>query len=281
MKRIFTALLLALYTACAIAQVPIYTRSTGINQGAVNITGGTITGVSGVPVKLAQWAVPVGMAPSGTMANNGAVTFGTAFLATYSNGIWLYYPAGAVAAGVPAAATYLWTVMSSTTVGQVFNSSFDGLSVPVAGTTTAFSTTGPGAFTGVSTITTAVTMTIPANTLGATGAILGDWRVDQNGAAGNKTFDIFYTTTGGTNYGNIVFSTQNAGGSCRTTIQNQTTGAQNGASACNPSSSALGSGTKYSSADTTASTTLVMRMTNSAPATSWMVITGGSFFTEQ
>lgn len=252
-----------------------------VTQGGTGAT--TVVGAAaalGAPTKLAQWGISVFMAPSGTMANNGAVTFGTALDRTYSEGLWMYFPAGAVAAGVPAAATFLWTVMSSSTVGTVYNSTFDGLSVPAAGTTTAYSTTGPGAFTGVTAITTAITITVPANTLGATGAILGDWNAHHNGAAGNKTFGLFYSTTGGTDFGNFVGSTQSSGAGVRTVIRNQGTAVQSGSTFGAYASQSLGGGVKFATADTTASTTLVFRMTN-ATATNWMGIAGGSFFTAQ
>jgi hypothetical protein len=250
-----------------------------INQAAVAITGGTITGVSGVPVKLSQWAVGVFMAPTGTMGNNGAVTLGTALDRTYSEGIWMYFPAGAVAAGVPASATFLWTVMSSTTAGTVYNSTFDGLSIPTVGTTTAYVTTGPGAYAGVTAATVAITMTVPANTLGATGKLEGNWGAHHNGAAGNKTFEVLYSTTGGTNYG-IVGSTQSSGTEVFTVLRNQTTGLQNGGSVANYNGGSVASGIKFGTSDTTASTTLVWRMTN-ATATNWQGIVGGSFFTAQ
>jgi hypothetical protein len=250
------------------------------NQAAVAITGGSITGVSGVPVKLSQWATPVFIAPSGTMGNNGAITLGTALDRTYSEGIWLYLPAGAVAAGEPAAAAFRWCVMSSTTAGTVYNdTSYTGSGVPSDGTTTAYVTTGPGAFTGVTAATVSLTVTVPANTLGATGAIFADWGVNHNGAAGNKTYEVLYSTTAGTNYG-WVGSTQGSGTVARTVIRNKTTGTQSGGTTILYNGGAVASGIKFGASDTTASTTIVFRLTN-ATATNWMGIVGGSFFTAQ
>lgn len=233
----------------------------------------------GFRTKLATWGVPVFMAPSGTMGNNGAVTLGTALDRTYSEGFWLYFPAGAVAAGVPSSATFLWTVMSSTTAGTVYNSSFDGSGVPVAGTTTAYSTTGPGAYTGVTTIVTAITVTVSASTLGSTGMIEGNFGQHHTGAAGNKTFGVFYSGAGGTDYGSVG-STQSGGTETHVVIRNNGTGAQSGGTMANYNGGALASGLKFGAADTTAQTTLVFRMTN-ATATNWMGIVGGDFFTNQ
>lgn len=56
------------------------------------------------------------VAPSGTVAADGAITLGTALPATFSGGLWLYLPAGAIVSG---AAAWYWADMSSTTVGVV------------------------------------------------------------------------------------------------------------------------------------------------------------------
>jgi hypothetical protein len=285
MKRILSFFLAAILAWAPTSQAALKAVAgpslpvTVANGGTGGTTAVTACAGIGCQTKLAQWSAPVFIAPTGTMGNNGAVTLGTAMDRTYSEGAWFYYPAGAVAAGVPASATFLWTVCTTTTACTVYNSTFDGLSVPGEGVTTAYSTTGPGAFTGVTAATVAITVTIPANTLGATGALFGDFVVNHNGAAGNKTFEILYSTTAGTNFG-FVASTQSGGALARLAIRNKTTGTQSGAVGANYQGSTLGSGVKFSAADTTASTTLVFRLTN-ATATNWQGIVGGSFFTAQ
>lgn len=133
-----------------------------------------------VPYVLAQWCVPVMAASSGSMGNNGAVTAMTALDRTIS-GAWVFFPASAISAG--SAAGFYWFVGSSTTAGTVFNSTWDGLSVPTAGTATAFSTTGPGAFTGVTTEQVAVTITIPALAANSSLEIDSLWNVTNNANA--------------------------------------------------------------------------------------------------
>lgn len=66
--------------------------------------------------------VPMAVAPTGTMANNGAITLGTALDQTYSGGIYLCLPASAISAGSRASCWY--AVMSSTTVGTVYNNPY-------------------------------------------------------------------------------------------------------------------------------------------------------------
>src|SRR4051812_43169817 len=77
---------------------------------------GTEEFLSGV---LAQSAVPMGIANSGTVATNGTYTAGTAYNTTYNGGLWLYYPATAFAT-LPAG--FYWSVGSSTTGFQVYTS---------------------------------------------------------------------------------------------------------------------------------------------------------------
>src|SRR5690349_20306203 len=79
------------------------------------ITNPTVSGIPvGIPYVLAQCGIPFIKASSGTMGNNGALSGLTALPTTYAKAfIWL--PAGAIAAGVPAAATWYYVQMSSTT----------------------------------------------------------------------------------------------------------------------------------------------------------------------
>jgi hypothetical protein len=139
----------------------------GINPANVAITGGNLSWL------FAKANIPVGPAPTGTMGNNGAVTLGTALNTTYAN-CYLALPAGAIAAGVPAATDFYYVQMSSATVGTVFNNTMsanlDSKGNPtIPASPTAFVTTGPGAFTGVTGAVTVLTLTIPGGTMGVTG----------------------------------------------------------------------------------------------------------------
>lgn len=138
-----------------------------------------------VPYVLAQWTVPVIVASSGSMGNNGAVTGLTALDRTYSSGAWLGLPASAIAAGVPAAAGFYWFVGSSTTAGTVYNSTWAGTGVPTAGVTTAFVTTGPGAFAGSTAEFIAATVTVPVLAANSSMEIDTLWHVTNN--ANTKT----------------------------------------------------------------------------------------------
>lgn len=131
--------------------------------------------LSGIPYVQSQWGVPSGVAPSGTMGNNGALTLGTALPTTYSSGIWLHFPAGAISAG--SAAGLYWCVMSSATAGTVYNVTL-GAAIPyVPSNPAAFVTTGPGAFVGTTSEITLASLTFPGGSLGNNGALIQyvDW----------------------------------------------------------------------------------------------------------
>jgi hypothetical protein len=103
----------------------------------------------GGSVNLAISGIPFGIPPSGSIGNNGALTgLATAFPHVFSRGIYLYFPYGAIYSG--SAAGLYWTVMSSTTAGTIYNNVYlaSTTTVPsVVASPTAFSTTGPGAYT--------------------------------------------------------------------------------------------------------------------------------------
>lgn len=153
---------------------------------------------SGGIQRLATCGIPVIDGPTGSMANNGAVTLGTALPTTYAN-CYLALPANAISAG-SAAGTY-FAQMSSTTVGTVFNNLLVGAPT-IPASPTAFVTTGPGAYTGLTTAVALVTIPVPAAAMGLNGGlrITHYWAV--NNTAGAKGLLVsyggtaFYSVTG-------------------------------------------------------------------------------------
>jgi hypothetical protein len=129
--------------------------------------------------------ISMGLPPSGTMGNNGAVTFGTGLGLTYSDGAFMYYPTNAIFAG--SAQGMYWTVMSNGTVGTVYNNTYTGGQPIATASPTAFVTTGPGAFTQTtgSDITLA-SCTLRGNSLGSNGFVSMEYIGSHNNTAGNK-----------------------------------------------------------------------------------------------
>lgn len=68
--------------------------------------------------------IAFGIAPSGTIAADGTLTLGTALPLVFDGGLWLWFPAGAVDGG---SAGMRWVVMSSTTVGVVYEGQGGGV----------------------------------------------------------------------------------------------------------------------------------------------------------
>ena len=139
--------------------------------------------------KLFQTALPMIVAPTGSMANNGVLTGGTALVAGFYGGpTWQYFPASAIVSG--SAAGWYYTVMSSTTAGVVYNHVLSSGQPYVPGVLVPFVTTGPGAFTGVTSAVAALTFTLPANTMGPNGQLEINF---QLGSSGGNTNNHTYT----------------------------------------------------------------------------------------
>lgn len=136
-------------------------------------------------------AIPFVIAPTGTMANNGAITLGTALPTTYAN-CYLYLPASAIFAG--STAGWYYTQMSSTTAGTVFNNTYT-TGIPTIPGGTAFVTTGPGAYTGVITQQTMQSLPVAGNLLGPNGVLVYEvtWTYPNN--ANTKTLGVGFGST--------------------------------------------------------------------------------------
>ena len=133
-------------------------------------------------------SAPVGIAPSGSFANNGAWTSGTALAASFTFG-YLYFPAGAIAAsGAGSAAGNYYVVMSDTTHGTVYNNTYTtGDSVFLA-SPTAFTTTGPGAYTQTTgTYFLGFNLTLPGGAVGPRDDVLLEAIFEYPNNANNKS----------------------------------------------------------------------------------------------
>ena len=138
---------------------------------------------------------PSGIPSSGSVAANGALTVTTAFLETYSDGVWLFFPAGAVYAG--SVAGLYWVVMSSTTLGTVYNNvlSLPGNDHPPA-TLTPIVAAGPGAYTQVvATDITVRSVVMPGDTMGEDGMLTFKSLLRHNDSAGSKTWRASINST--------------------------------------------------------------------------------------
>jgi len=173
-------------------------------------------GSSTIPITLAQGGIPVGIASSGSIGNNGALTGHTSLVVTYPN-IYLYFPTGAIFTA--SLAGFYYCVMSSVTAGTIYNNTYTpGYGLPqIPASPTAFVTTGPGAYTGTATALDLISVPVPAGVMGANGVldIEHNWAV--NNAAGAKPAIVSYATIAAYT---VALASQ-AGIRARTVIRNQ------------------------------------------------------------
>ena len=249
---------------------PQYTRF-GYSPDLLNLELGQLT--YGVPRTIAQGGVPIYVAPDGSMAANGALTLSVALGATEPNA-WLYFPAGAVASG--SAEGFYFTKMSSTTLGTVYAETYTpGTTSPsVPETNTAISDAGPGAYTGVTAEVIAVSVTLPANSMGPNGRLTNSVTFDGSTGAGIKTFktkfggQLVYTTavTTTTTALSRLTTIQNSGVTNRQTIPANRIDIGTGNARIAPIA-----------IDTTAAVVLSITLQTSAGATDWAGLLAWAF----
>jgi len=170
-------------------------------------TNGAVTGV--IQADQAAWlassvsgagkvstALAMLIPSSGSVAANGALTLTTAIplAGGYSWGCYMYLPAGAAYAASVAGLYYV--EMSANNAGTIYNNRYTSGSPTIPTTKTPIVAAGPGAYTQTTSPVDLITVTLPANTLGANGRVLHQpaWVFPNN--ANNK---VISTTFGGSN----------------------------------------------------------------------------------
>lgn len=237
------------------------------NPGNVSITGGTITGTN-VPYFFAKSAIPFIKASSGSMGNNGALTGLTALPTTYA-GAYIWLPANAIQAG--SSAGWYWFVGSSTTAGTVYNSTYTS-GIPTAGTTTAFATTGPGAFTGDTGAVTGPQYTLTGGVMGPSGL----WRAYEKwSATSNANAKTKVTNFGGSALTASISLASSASWQDIQVVQNRGSQSSQVVSANSASVTGVGgtgSALIYRTIDTSANITIARVMTGSGAATDNIIL---------
>jgi hypothetical protein len=216
-------------------------------------------------------AIPVGISPSSSFADNGVVTLGTALAYAYP-GIYLYYPVNSIFAG--SVAGLYWTVMSTTTAGVVYNNTYTTGSPSIPSSPTPFVCTGSGAYTQSITEVTGYNFTLTGNTVGVNGRI--ETFVDQhnNVSAGSKTS---YVRHGGTLF-HAFAGTASLGVSPNKTVTINRGVANSQKTTRTNTQSEVGStysATIYSAANTAVNASFNVNMKLDV-ATDWLVIEGAS-----
>lgn len=213
--------------------------------------------------------IPFILPSSGSVGNNGALTLSVALDRIYPRS-YMYFPTGALFSG--SAAGWYWAVMSSTTVGVVYNNIYSS-GYPSIPTTSGFTTTGPGAFTTTAGVDlTCVNFTLPGNAVSLFGGMQSRICMTAGGAGGTKTGKVFFgaspfhvtTITSANNFANGLggFAVDGNVTVLKVTHAEQSTGHTNGVT--------------YSQLiltnDVTADKTIGVTIKHSAAATDWVVL---------
>lgn len=146
------------------------------------------------PIILAQDAIPVILAPNGTVATNGTITLGTALPTIYANA-WVRLPAGAVVGGL---AGLYFATFSSATVGVITTTFVDAATaftpyIP-ASTTVAVGSNAAYTQTTAADIT-LCNVTVPGGLMGANGGLRHSEYFSQPNNANTKTPKLFLGAT--------------------------------------------------------------------------------------
>lgn len=153
---------------------------------------------------LSSMQCPIILPSSGSIGNNGALTLTTALPYIIPN-CFMYFPANAISAG--SAAGLYFVQMTSTTVGTIFNNTYSSGNVTIPASPTAFSTTGPGAYTQTTaTDLGGLSLTIPGGLIHSTASLdVETFYAYPNGAGAKNPKSTF----GGTQIRNISVTTTN------------------------------------------------------------------------
>jgi hypothetical protein len=163
-------------------------------SGNAAITGGSIAGVTGVPVVLYRGGVPLISLSSGSVSAAGAISGITALPLAYPNA-YCYFPANIVA--TVAAAGWYYCTFSTTTAGTVFlNTWTPGNTPPDIPAAPTAVTDGKGAFTGDTGEEFGPTVTVPV--LGVNSELLFTIYTTQTNNANAKTVRVRLSGNAGT-----------------------------------------------------------------------------------
>lgn len=161
-----------------------------ISGTPITLPNGTVVNL-GAPPMLSSSCVPFAIPSSGSIGNNGALSGITTFTATYATvGMYLYFPAAAIAAG--SAAGWYYTVMSSGSTGTIYNNVYTSGTPRVPSVLVPFVTTGPGAYTQTTAAVDGVAITVAGGTLGASGVLYTDGVLEANNNANGKPFNVLF-----------------------------------------------------------------------------------------
>lgn len=160
----------------------------GVN-GSMWYSNGTAL-IHEAPIVLQQSAIPIILPSSGTLGNNGALTLTTALPMIFSDGCYMYFPAGAIYSGSTAGLYYV--DMSTTTAGTIYNNTYLGGVASIPSSPALFSSTGPGLYTQTTgTDITVSSVTVLGGLMGINGVLRIVGHNFCSNSANNKANKVF------------------------------------------------------------------------------------------
>lgn len=253
--------------ATAVAPGTIGWDSTIGQNGALVVgDGATFSPVTQARI-LGQSGIPMLMPSSGTFTAAGALSGLTAFDQTYAN-CYLFFPANAIA--TVSAAGFYFAQMSSTTAGTVFNNVYTSGTPTVPAVLIACTTASSYTQT-TAALVNAITVTVPANSLGVNGSIRVSAMFQNNNSAGTKTYAVKW---GGSNTLSTSASTNQSTNFIREWFNRGVTGTQVTAGTGVTGPGATANPTAVKSSDTTTAIDINIQV-QLGTATDW---TGVDYF---
>jgi hypothetical protein len=165
----------------------------GGGVGIVTLPGGEFGGLKDpagaslkMPYALMQMGTTIGIGSGGTIGADGVLTLGRQMGMIYSQGLYLYFPANSIGAGVPAG--LYWCIMTTTTAGRIYNNIYtSGTPVPPA-TPIQFSGTAGSTYVQDLSEITLCAISIPANAMGPWGHLRTLWVTSSFSGGATKTY---------------------------------------------------------------------------------------------
>lgn len=255
-----------------------------IGVSTVETAPAYVNSVMAMPYILSQWGLPVIIPPTSTIGSNGAITLGgsVALPTGFSGSCYLVLPVNAIFSGSAAGSYY--TVMSSTTVGQVYNNLQAAIGVPtIPGIPVAFSGTTGTTFTQVTTELTLVSIFMPSGTMDANSALDYDAKVLRPNNGNTIPLKLYFASSAGgtTNGMGTTQAANTAWYGAHRTIQNE--GVRNkqiifgttGAVASDQITSTVAP--SFQNANTANNQYLVIRGTIAVDSTDYLMLMSGRF----
>ena len=260
--------------------------------GTINVGRVYVNGVAS-PFTLYRWGVPVVLPSSGTFTTTPSAASGLtldtaiASLSTICSsvaGCYMYFPANAICTagncggGSSQAAGLYYAQCADTTHCRIFNNALTSGVPTVVSSPTSFGTiVTSGHYTQTSnTDLTMLTLTIPANSMGANGSFDIDTRALRISNANTVTEKA---TFGGTNFTTYSSASKQWYGFHRTVMNTGATNAQTMASGgldVPTDQAGINATPTFLTKDTTANQNVTLTLNLVTAATDWMVIFGGS-----